>query len=584
MKKKSYIWLLLPLLWCFWFFGMKGHIGYWEGINFFQNGAGYWSEFAGKPGGWSEYLGNLLAQFYQWTWVGASLITLILWGIFILVRGIVRIAGVKKFGLPISMIPLVMVCILQGNATTVLGDMLKIFFFFLLYWGYFKARLLPYSRMIFTVGYFLAFFFLGGAGAGVLFLAMALSEVIGRSGRQSWYWGGAWLVLAVVFPLLWKQWGYLMLRDDIYRLSGPDTILLWSIYGYGVLLPVISKEKHLKQEKTKIAFDYTEMVLVVLFCLVAVYYACDRNRELYFRMEQAAIKGKWEQVLHIAEQIDNTGREKMVLISLALANRGELGERLFDYPVWGIGCLYLPRELDYKSGVLGGEMYYRLQIPNEALHWTFQAAVASSQGMDFRTLRRLIDVNLLKRDSLLADKYLAVMENTLGHDSWCRTKRSELQDTQREFVLADNKGDFFIGGRPFLSDMARVLDAGRSKEMALDYILCGLLLNKDLNKFCRLFIAFYPEQGKRIPKAYQEALAVAMTVDNPVLREKGYQIDADILKRFEDYNAFYRTTNKNKLQAPEIMKNFKDTWWYYYHFTKTKIMDEKGHVMERFSL
>lgn len=115
--------------------------------------------------------------------------------------------------------------------------------------------------------------------------------------------------------------------------------------------------------------------------------------------------------------------------------------------------------------------------------------------------------------------------------------------------------------------------------MALDYILCGLLLNKDLKKFCQLFITFYPAQEKRIPKAYQEALAVAMTVDNPALRKKGCHIDADILKRFEDYNAFYRTANKNKQQASELMKNFKDTWWYYFHFTDPRLIDEKGHVV-----
>lgn len=579
MKKEIYVWLLLPLLWCFWFFGMKGHIGYWEGTDFFQSGLDYWKGFACKPGGWSEYLGNLLTQFYQWTWVGASVITLVSWGIFTLVRGIVRIAGVKKFKVLISIIPLVLVTVLQGNEATILGDLLKVFFFYLLLWGYFIARLWKYSRVFFTLGYLLAFFLLGGAGAGVLFVAKTLGEIIGSKGRQSWLWGGAWLVLAVVFPLLWKEWGYVMLTEDIYRLSGPDAFLLWNIYGYGVLLPLIFQIGNLKQDKTKSAFYYAEMAFVVVLCLIAVYNAYNRNGEFYFRMEQAAIKGKWEQVLQMAEQVDNTERENMYLISLALANRGELGERLFDYPVWGIGCLYLPRELDYKSGALGGEMYYRLKIPNEALHWTFQASVASPQGMDFRTLRRLIDLNLLKRDSILADKYLSVMENTLGHDSWCRAKRSELQDAQRECVLADHAGDFFIGGRPFLSDMARVLDAGRSKEMALDYILCGLLLNKDLKKFCQLFITFYPAQEKRIPKAYQEALVVAMTVDNPALRKKGCHIDADILKRFEDYNAFYRTANKNKQQASELMKNFKDTWWYYFHFTDTRLMDEKGHVV-----
>lgn len=46
---------------------------------------------------------------------------------------------------------------------------------------------------------------------------------------------------------------------------------------------------------------------------------------------------------------------------------------------------------------------------------------------------------------------------------------------------------FLSGGRPFLSDMARLIDAGRSKKLALDYVLCGLLLNKRLTEILPAF-------------------------------------------------------------------------------------------------
>ncbi|MEI3155456.1 MAG: DUF6057 family protein [Odoribacter sp.] len=71
---------------------------------------------------------------------------------------------------------------------------------------------------------------------------------------------------------------------------------------------------------------------------------------------------------------------------------------MFEYPVWGSGCLYLPRDLDYKNSILGAELYYRLKVPNEAIYCTFQASVISPLGMDFRVLKRLIDLNIQKRD------------------------------------------------------------------------------------------------------------------------------------------------------------------------------------------
>ena len=73
-------------------------------------------------------------------------------------------------------------------------------------------------------------------------------------------------------------------------------------------------------------------------------------------MDQAVEAGDWGKVLGIAGQLDRFNREELYFISLALAMQGELGERLFEYPVWGSGCLYLPRDLNYKNSILGGEL------------------------------------------------------------------------------------------------------------------------------------------------------------------------------------------------------------------------------------
>lgn len=579
MKKDNYIWFLLPLLWCFWYWAMKGHIGYWEETNFFQKGIGYWNGFACRPGGWSDYLGHFLVQWYQWTWAGALIITLLTGGIYMLTRGIVREMELKRYSRVLSVIPVALVCILAGNEITNLGDLLKVFFFFLLFWCYLKARNWYCGRIWFTMAYFLIFFLIGGGGAVVLYVSMAFREWVSREDGKPWIWMGGWVLLVTVFPLFWKNWGYVMPAEDIYRLSGPVKFLLWGLYGYGLLLLVLSRMKFLKQEKRKKFSYYAEFAVVWIVCLGGFYYAYSEKSEYFFRMEQAAERGQWDQVLQLAQQTGKDERETMYLVCLALAGKGELGEHLFEYPVWGLGCLYFPRETDYKTSALGGELYYRLKIPNEAIHWTFQASVDTPQGMNFRTLRRLIEVNLLKRDSLLADKYLTILENTVGYGSWCQEKRMELSDPQSEYVSADSIHDFFIGGRPFLSDLARVLDAGWDKNMTLDYILCGLLLNKDLGKFCRIFDFFYPVKEKRISRAYQEALMVAMTVGNRDVTGKSYPFDPEVTRRFEDYNALYRTVAKNKEQAREIMKDFKDTWWYYFHFTEPKLMDEKGHVM-----
>ena len=65
---------------------------------------------------------------------------------------------------------------------------------------------------------------------------------------------------------------------------------------------------------------------------------------------------------------------------------------------------------------------------------------------------------------------------------------------------------------------------------------------------------------------------------NPDL--SSYTISPDRRRAFADYTALLRHAGKSKKDAAEIMKGFKDSWWYYYHFIEPKDMDLKGNLLE----
>lgn len=358
----------------------------------------------------------------------------------------------------------------------------------------------------------------------------------------------------------------------------------WLIYGYGMWLWLISFWFNRQPFRNRKCIRVLNAVALVL--IIVGFYVTSRQKETeyFYRMDQAVEAGDWGKVLGIAGQLDRFNREELYFISLALAMQGELGERLFEYPVWGSGCLYLPRDLNYKNSILGGELYYRLKVPNEAIHWTFQASVAAPLGMDFRALKRLIDLNIQKRDFPVAQKYLSLLEKANCYTSWCRNRRKMLYDPDIDFVESQEKHDFFIGGRPFLSDMARLIDAGRSKKLVLDYVLCGLLLNKDLQKFCQLFVAFYPYQrGERLPAAYEEALLFAQALGWKIVCEKEYVYSQGTSQKYQEYNALFKTCGKDKEQSKKIMEGYRATWWYYLHFVDLQLMDEQGHIFNGYS-
>lgn len=586
MKKENIIFLLFPFIFAFYFFFLKGHIAYWEESGLFLLTNDFLADFVMKPGGWSEYAGSFLLQFYRWQGVGAFLLTLVPLGIFVFTRGIMKSLSVPQNWLILSCLPFILVCGLQCQQSCVLGETLKIFFFFFFVWAYLSIRVQAVRYVAFSLGLPLLYFFLSSGGFVLIYLFTLIYELLRGKGHLRFGVLAWWLLLVLVYPYLWQRWFYIMPDSSLHMLVDfPEENkfypVIWFIYSYVYILLLVSCFAAKIKASPKRIFYILQVLLIMVGIGFCFNYSYGSRMEQFLRMEQMAVRGDWNGVLDMAPKIKKPIREEMFLINLALANTGRLGDDLFVYPQSGIGCLYLPRQLDYSTSVLGAEFFHSLKIPNEAIHWVFEASANTPWGINFRTLRRLIVFNIQKGDKKVADKYLTILECSVFNKKWCRERRAELDAQQVAPVAPREENDFFIGSRPFLSDMARVLDAGRNSKMTIDYILCGLLLDKDLNTFCRIFTGFYPyKPGGPIPGIYAEALQVAIDLGKREVIEKNYIFTPAQRKVFEEYNALYSNCSKDKKNAPVIMRKFKNTWWYYCHFVEPDLMDQKGYIWE----
>ncbi len=583
-NKENIIWLLFPIIWGFWFFLMPGHIGNSEGTNFFQHGCAYWSNFACKPGGWSDYIEHFLLQFYQWNWIGALIQTLPLVGVFVFTRGIIKKIGVEKNSLILSSLPIILIFILQNQVHLVEGQAIEIFFFFLLIWGYLSIKKTFIRYSITTLISPTVFLILGGVGTIAFYLSISLYEIWRNKGASRIYFIAIWLLIVTAQPFIWREYVQIMSMEHIYDSFITRNDLVVPIYGYFILLLFISW----LNKKVNINKDLfiAEVLFIATIFGLAIFYAPNYKIERLYSLDQAVINGNWDEVLNIAVNIENPCREEMYLINLALSGKKTLGDHLFEYNSdWGTAGLYLPREFDYTTNMLGGELYYRLKIPNEAIHWTFQGAVNSPQGMDFRSLKRLIEANILKNDTIIADKYLTILENTTHYSYWCEERREEISNPQTKHILPSNPNDFFIGSRPFISDMARIIDRSKDQKMALDYILCYLLLNKDLGKFYTILDKFYDTNDNVLAKAYQEAILIDIHSKKRVLKKR-YLIDKEVSKQFAEYKSTVNLYNNSvtkttKKQAKVFMSSFDNTLWYYLNFTTPPPINPRGQVQTK---
>ena len=79
--------------------------------------------------------------------------------------------------------------------------------------------------------------------------------------------------------------------------------------------------------------------------------------------------------------------------------------------------------------------------------------------------------------------------------------------------------------------------------MTLNYVLCGLLLNKELEKFCRIFTHFYSYgPDVRLPRAYEQALLVAMDFQHESVMEKNWGVSVESARAYSDYMTIFRGT------------------------------------------
>lgn len=585
MKKLQYLlFLIFPALSIFWLVNYSAHIRFMEESNLFLFTEDFFSDVIVRPGGGSQYIGNFLTQFFLWPWVGALIQTclpLLLW---LLVLGIRKRLQIPATLWGIYALSLLVFISLQFFYNFTVAESLKLLSFAFLIWLYLYTENRKGQIILFSLLFPLAYFFIVPAAYVFLGIFLLCRILLNREWKK-YKAIGIWIIITLIFISWWRKEFFLFSPEEFYipytiRIDWISGLFIYAYYLFFtvsvLILPgfYVSRSRMIWQNLIGLA----SLVIIITAGYFLFYQTYHEKFESLLRMDQAAQDKKWEDVLKISQNASSFNRETLYFTTLALAHTGQLPDKLFDYPIQGIGCLFLPHELEYFLGVFGSELYYSLGSYNEALHLTFNASVDSPYGLDNRTLKRLIELNVRRKDSLVAHKYLKIAEHTLFYKDWAE----EWKEKYREIPpIADSvlNLDFFSGAQEFPQEMAMNYDLDNSNRFVLDYLLCSLLLNKDLNRFGQIFAMFYPyKKGDILPRLYEEALLAATTFQNGEEIFETYKIREERMKDYYEYNYVYLNV-EDKEQARQLLQKFQKTWWYYCHFVKEIKVDPKGNEL-----
>jgi len=101
-----------------------------------------------------------------------------------------------------------------------------------------------------------------------------------------------------------------------------------------------------------------------------------------------------------------------------------------------------------------------------------------------------------------------------------------------------------------------------AKQPAGDYLLCGYLLDKDLDGFIHHIDEFY-NLKENLPKHYREALVLYTHLRaNPQLIYHNNVTDAD----FQDYQSLEHKYPDKKVRRTFLRDTYGNTYWYYYQY------------------
>lgn len=262
---------------------------------------------------------------------------------------------------------------------------------------------------------------------------------------------------------------------------------------------------------------------VGLSALTYRFSASTQANNQYIELSNKARLQDWDGIITTCEQ---SGRITNLLtqnfLNMALAEKGLLGNRLFDEPCLDIRSIYVDVIAEPDFAMLLSDIYYSMGHIAQAQRYAFELN-EKKNNMSPRLLKRLVQTNIIYGQYAVAEKYLWWLKKTLFYKKWAESQERFLyhddvveKDAEygmkRRCLIADNRFSGIHGLDDDLLHVARQTRGTAQCRTTLQYLaslyilagyeeqyvnLCKEFLEYGLTKQ-RYFAAYYNKWKKTI--------------------------------------------------------------------------------------
>lgn len=532
------------------------------------------------PGGFSMLVAEFLVQFFIRPYVGALVTAVLLTGVGVCTAGIVkRIAPVSGLFI-LYVLPMLALLFMHFDFNYRVQGTVCYLMMMALLCGYMRIRN-DLFRLVAGCVLVPVLFWLAGSIA-VLFAGMVcLFEGLRKTPK--WYIS---LIGVAEVLLLGVGTVYFSLMGEYRWVFGPDLYYHYTlhpkeiIYYSWICLPLvflvaffIRNKNSLSGKKWRAGISciaQLAMIAAVLWWGMPKY--SDAKTLKLKKLDYFARTEQWDKTIEECKG-KLTNFLYMCHLNMALANKGELSDKMFNFDQRGPQGLLVQWNKSENISCMLSDIYFTMGATASSQEMAFEGYVSAMEDGNLRMLKRLVQTNLIYGTYPVAEKYISILEKTYAYRDWAQSQRKYLYNDEvvesdpilgtRRRMLPDRNSLAMIKG--LAGDLALFLEKGPANSAALQYLGAMYLLAKDLEGFKALLEKYYGTEFLPVlPVHFQEAVIV-MSEKEPDYWKR-FNVSETIVARFTDYKKQVLANRNNSAIAGLLNRSYGNTYWFYFMF------------------
>ncbi len=532
------------------------------------------------PGGFSMLVAEFLVQFFIRPYVGALVTAVLLTGVGVCTAGIVkRIAPVSGLFI-LYVLPMLALLFMHFDFNYRVQGTVCYLMMMALLCGYMRIRN-DLFRLVAGCVLVPVLFWLAGSITVLFAVMVCLFEGLRKTPK--WYIS---LIGVAEVLLLGVGTVYFSLMGEYRWVFGPDLYYHYTlhpkeiIYYSWICLPLVFLIAFFVRNKNSLSgkklfagiscIAQLAMIAAVLWWGMPKY--SDAKTLKLKKLDYFARTEQWDKTIEECKG-KLTNFLYMCHLNMALANKGELSDKMFNFDQRGPQGLLVQWNKSENISCMLSDIYFTMGATASSQEMAFEGYVSAMEDGNPRMLKRLVQTNLIYGTYPVAEKYISILEKTYAYRDWAQSQRKYLYNDEvvesdpilgtRRRMLPDRNSLAMIKG--LAGDLALFLEKGPANSAALQYLGAMYLLAKDLEGFKALVEKYYGTEFLPVlPVHFQEAVIV-MSEKEPDYWKR-FNVSETIVARFTDYKKQVLANRNNSAIAGLLNRSYGNTYWFYFMF------------------